>query len=155
VVTQLRAKQTSAEVTAAAEHKATLQCLANDLECQRIEMLAEMELEEELLEEQEQCTVVRKLGDSSGLDNVEDVAMQSEDGVGGDPTFVEGKIEVESEANSEDNKAIAGKKAVPKGKQGVCWILQILQQQQLITHRGKRSWRKGRHEQPSTVSKSA
>jgi hypothetical protein len=49
--------------------------------------------------------------------------MQSEDGVDGDPTFVQD----ESEAGSEDNKAmIAGKKAAPKGKQVVCWVLQIL-----------------------------
>jgi len=73
--------------------------------------------------EEEQCTVIQKLGDSGSLDNVEDVAMQSEDGGNEDPTF----LDADHEVASEDDKVIGGKKAVPKGKSGVCCVLQILQ----------------------------
>jgi len=51
-------KQTSAEVTAATKRKAALQHQADELEQKKIDTLAKMELEEELVQEEEECTVV-------------------------------------------------------------------------------------------------
>jgi hypothetical protein len=39
-----------------------------------------MEIQEELVEEEEECTVVRKLAHAESLDYIEDVMMQSDDG---------------------------------------------------------------------------
>jgi hypothetical protein len=54
----MKPKRTSAEVTAAAERRAILQCPADELEQRKIDMLAEMELDKELAEEEEECTTV-------------------------------------------------------------------------------------------------
>ncbi|KAF8488710.1 hypothetical protein F5888DRAFT_1809460 [Russula emetica] len=56
-------RRTSTEVTAGAKRKAALQ----------------LQVEEELADEEEECTVVRQQAQSDGLDNTKDVFMQSED----------------------------------------------------------------------------
>jgi hypothetical protein len=72
-------KRTSAEVTAAAERKVALQRQEDELEQKKIDKLAEMELDEELAEEVEERTLVRKQAHADSLDDTEDVIMQSED----------------------------------------------------------------------------
>ena len=106
-----RSKRTPAEVVAATKRKATLQRQVEDLERRRIEMLAEMELQEELQEEEEEHAVVKRLAASSSLDNMEDVNIQSEDGGNSDAT----SIHADSESGSEGGDATKGKKA-QKGK---------------------------------------
>jgi hypothetical protein len=76
VIAASKPKRTSAEVAAAVKRKADLQRQADELERRRIETLAEMELQEELDEEAEEYSVVRKQLDD------EDVEMQPGDGEG-------------------------------------------------------------------------
>jgi len=59
------------------------------LERQHIQTLAKIELQEELENEAEECAVVKKLADASGLDGVEDVEMRSDDLDGDVIRFVE------------------------------------------------------------------
>ena len=92
---------------AATERKANLQRQVEELERRRIEMLAEMELQEELQEEEEENAVIKRLADSNSLDNAEDVNMQSEDGGNSDTISVH--------AGSESGNTTKRKKA-PKGK---------------------------------------
>jgi hypothetical protein len=109
MVSKPRAKRTSAEVTAAAERKAALQRQADKLERQRIETLAEIELQEELQDEAEERSVIRKLADASSLDDAEDAEMQSEDGEG-----MEAPVAMaDNEATSEENE----ESVAPKPKQ--------------------------------------
>ena len=82
MVIKPKAKRTSAEVTATAEHKALLQKQIAELEQQHIETLDEMELQEELDEEAEERSVVRKAALASSLDGAEDVDMWSKDDMG-------------------------------------------------------------------------
>ncbi|KAF8487899.1 hypothetical protein F5888DRAFT_1639644 [Russula emetica] len=72
-------RRTSTEVTAGAKRKAALQLQVNELEQKKIDTLAAMEVEEELVDEEEERTVVRQQAQSDGLDNTKDVFMQSED----------------------------------------------------------------------------
>jgi hypothetical protein len=75
----VKPKRTSAQVTAAAERKAALQRQADELEQKKIDTLAEIELEEELAEEEEERTLVRRPAHTDSLDDAEDVIMQFED----------------------------------------------------------------------------
>ena len=85
------------------KHKADLQQQADELEQRRIETLAEMELQEELNEEAEEYSVVRKRLDD------EDVEMQPGDG--------EGKGAYVGELSKEDHEMDGEGKVVPKRKQ--------------------------------------
>ena len=111
LITAPRAKKTSAEVTAAAKRKADLQKQANELERQRIQTLTEIELQEELENEAEECAVVKKLADASGLDGVEDVEMRSDD-LDGDAYVVDADHEQASE--SDGDGSVTEKEAAPK-----------------------------------------
>jgi hypothetical protein len=102
-------KQTSSELNAAAEQKATIQHQENELEQQKISMLAEMELEEEFEEEEEERTLVRKLAHANGLDDTEDVVVQSED-------------ICTSVSSGEDDNTAKVKKVAPKQTR-VCFFL--------------------------------
>jgi hypothetical protein len=107
-VSKPRAKRTSAEVTAVAKHKAALQQRIVELEQQRIEALAEMELQEELDEEAEEHAVVRKTALVTSLDGAEDVEMWSKDDVSME-------VPVDSNMVSKDEEADA--QVAPKLKQ--------------------------------------
>ena len=116
-----RAKKTSAEVTAVTKRKADLQQLADELERQRIETLAEMELQEELDDESEERSVVRKLGEATSLDDTEDVEMVSADG----EDMGASAAEADSELADEDDEAATETNVAPKRKQ--VWFILSLQ----------------------------
>jgi hypothetical protein len=116
-------RKTSAEVAAIAKRKADLQRQVDELEQQRIEKLAEMELQEELDDEAEERSVVRKLGEASSLDDTEDIEMQSEEGEVVDPSVAEAGSEVAAEDDSDEATRV--KKAAPKGKQVCCSVLNV------------------------------
>ncbi|KAH9996357.1 hypothetical protein BJV77DRAFT_960725 [Russula vinacea] len=75
---------------------------ANELEQLRISTLAKMELQDELQEEEAEHAVVKKLARTDGLDDIEDVVMQSED------------ISVSS---GEDDKAVEAESVAPEQTQ--------------------------------------
>ncbi|KAH9974843.1 hypothetical protein BJV74DRAFT_798869 [Russula compacta] len=102
-------KRTSAEVAAAAKHKADLQRQADELEQKWIETLAEMELKEEA----EECAVIRKWAEATSLDDADDVEMQPEDGEGGGASIDDADVELVEEDNGMDREG----KVVPKQKQ--------------------------------------
>ena len=108
-------RKTSAEVAAIAKHKADLQRQVDELEQLHIEKLAEMELQEELDDEAEERSVVKKLGEAGGLDDTKDTDMQSEEGE---------VAEVASEGDSDE--ATGMKKVGPKGKQVCCSVLNVV-----------------------------
>jgi hypothetical protein len=115
----VKPKRTSAEVTAAAERKAALQRQADELEQKKIDTLAEMELEEELAEEEEERTVVREQAHTDSLDDTEDVIMQFEDeehkGTGDEIS--------EFSTSEQDAQAVKAKNVVPKKQSQVCPFL--------------------------------
>ena len=115
----VKPKRTSAEVTAAAERKVALQHQADELEQKKIDMLAEMELEEELAEEEEERTVVREQAHTDSLDDTEDVIMQFEDeehkGTGDEIS--------EFSTSERDAQAVKAKNVVPKKQSQVCPFL--------------------------------
>jgi hypothetical protein len=112
----VKPKRTSAEVTAAAERKAVLQCQADELEQKRIDTLAEMELEEELAEEEAERTVVRTQAHADSLDDAEDVIMQSEDEENKCPSVPEEIFEL---STSEEDAQAAKARVVPKKRSQV------------------------------------
>jgi hypothetical protein len=114
----VKPKRTSAQVTAAAERRAVLQHQADELEQQKIDKLAEIELEEELAEEDEKRTAVRKQDHIGSLDNAEDVIMQSED-EGSKGTGLPEEI-YELSLSEKDAQAVKGRKVIPKKSQ-VCF----------------------------------
>jgi hypothetical protein len=117
-----KTKRTSAEVSAAAERKATLQHQADKLERRRIEMLAKMELEEELEEEEEERTVVRKRASMESLYSVDDVTTRSDDGEGTGMSIAEGMSECGD--TEEDDHAVTVKNRVASKPSQVCFFLQ-------------------------------
>jgi hypothetical protein len=100
-------------VAAAAKHKADLQQRADEFERKRLETLAEMELQEELDDEAEEHSVVRKRGEASSLDDVEDLEMQLENGEEKGASVAE----ADSELSSEDDEAVPEGKGATKQKQ--------------------------------------
>jgi hypothetical protein len=79
-----------------------------------------MEIQEEL-EEEEECTVVRKHAHAESLNYIEDVAMQSDDGEDKDVSFADSELEADGKFRSEDDEVVAGKKVAPKQRQ-VCHL---------------------------------
>jgi hypothetical protein len=117
-----KTKRTSAEVSAATERKAALQCQADKLQRQRIETLAMMELDEELEEEEEERMVVRKRAYAGSLHDVDDITTQSDDGEGMGTSIAEGMSECG--ATEEDDHVVKEtNRAAPKPRQ-VCFFLQ-------------------------------
>ena len=112
IIAQPKPKRTSAEVAAIAERKADLQRQADEFERKRIELLAEMEIQEEFDDEAEERSVVRKRAEASSLDGVEDVEMESKDGEDTDAPTAETNAGVLS-----GDDVSAGEKVAPKRKQ--------------------------------------
>jgi hypothetical protein len=110
IIAASKPKRTSAEVAVAVKHKADLQRQANELEQRQIETLAEMKLQEELDEEAEEYSIVRKQAEASSLDNAEDIKMQPEDGEEKGSSVDEADIEL----SDEDDEMEAEGKVVPK-----------------------------------------
>jgi hypothetical protein len=107
----VKPRRTSAEVTAAAARKAALQLQADILEQQRIEMLAQMELEEEEEDEdEEERTVVRKQTppDSRGSD-IEDAIMQW----GDEDNSTSDAAKISEFSATEEDDGVKAKKVVP------------------------------------------
>jgi hypothetical protein len=112
-------KRTSAEVTAAAERRAILQRQADELEQRKIDTLAdsaEMELDEELAEEEEERTTVRMQAHADSLDDTEDVIMQFED-EDGKGTSTEEIFELSTSEEDAQPRTVKGKNVVPKKTQ--------------------------------------
>jgi hypothetical protein len=114
----VKSKRTSAEVTAAAERKAALQRQADELEQKKIDTLAEIELEEELAEEEEERTMVRKQAHTNSLDDAEDIIMEFEDEVNKGASITE---EISEFSSSEKDPKAVKAKTVPKQSQ-VCFF---------------------------------
>ena len=112
LVAMPRTKRTSAEVNTFAKHKADLQQRAEDLDRQRIEALAKMGLQDELKEEAEAQSLIKRLDDASFIDN--DVEMRSK-------SSNETHSKVASENDSDVDRAVAERKATPKGRK-VCHL---------------------------------
>jgi hypothetical protein len=108
----VKPKRTSAEVTAVAKRKATLQRQADKLEQQRIDTLAEMELEEELDDVEAERNVVRKLAHTDSLDDIEDVVMQPATDI----------ISEFSLSTSEDDEARLPAPKISRKKPRVCFF---------------------------------
>ena len=121
----VKPKRSSAEVTAAAKRKAALQRQADDLEQKKVDMLAEMELEEELAEEEEERAMVRKQVHADSFDDTEDAIMQFEDEENQGQACVTGEIsEFSLSTSDEDTQAVKVKSAVPtKKRHQVCFFL--------------------------------
>ena len=85
------------------------------LERQRIEALAEIELQEELEEEAEARSVIKGLGDASFIDDVE---MRSESS--DDKNTDETGSKVASEDDSGSDRSVVKRKAAPKARKVCC-----------------------------------
>jgi hypothetical protein len=109
----VKGKRTSAQVAAAIEKKEALRRQAEALEQQRIATLAELELQEELNEEEEERAVVRNSTHNESLDDIEDIAMESDDG-GDKKAMAEDAI---SENDPEEDEVIPALKPAPKKTQ--------------------------------------
>jgi len=109
----VKGKWTSAQVAAAIEKKEALRRQAEALEQQRIATLAELELQEELNEEEEERAVVRNSTHNESLDDIEDIAMESDDG-GDKKAMAEDAI---SENDPEEDEVIPALKRAPKKTQ--------------------------------------
>jgi hypothetical protein len=119
IVAMPRAKKTSAEANAFAMHRANLQQQSDDQDCRHIETLAKMELQEELDEEAEAQSVIKRLDDASFVDDIDDVEMQSDD----EDTDESSKVTSDSELD----RAVVVRKAAPKTKKVCCLVTSVFE----------------------------